>query len=246
MIEYFCCPPQQSPNLSESLQFQKEDYIILTPITKYKLYSLKRFLKNAINFQPPPREIVLCSEPDIRNEILCHWKKVASSQKINFTVLTLRQKDLLKAPPKTLERITISRNYLRNYFINSPYNWALWLDSDIFPERNAPKKLFKIALSEKYLAVTNYCPGRGEYLWAGIGCTLTHKAICKAIQFQCGSFVWNGRKVGWLSEDFCFLAILDRLDPFLQGWIGWKSRKIGTFVSLVHEISPGVKKKLSA
>jgi len=244
MANYLCSPPQNSENFLDSAQLENEKYIILTPITAHKLYSLERFLNNITNFEPLPSEIVFCSEPEIK-KVIFSWKKVLAKKRIKLTPLTLSQKELLEAPPRTLEMITTSRNRLRQYFVLSQYNWALWLDSDIFPERTAPKKLFKVAFSEKYLAVSNYCPGRGEYPWAGIGCTLTHKAICRAIQFQHGSFIWEGKEVGWLSEDFCFLAILDRLDPFLQGWIGWKARKIGAFVSVTHEVSPGVEKTLN-
>ena len=218
------------------------DYIILTPIAPHKLYSLDRFLKNITLFQPLAKEIVFCAEPECVGEILKR-EKILKEKGIKLVVFTLEPEVLSKTEPTCLERIKYSREHLRYYFISSQFQWALWLDSDIIPEPNIAQVLMDVAQKEKVLAVTNSYPGRGDFSWQGIGCTLTHKAACTLTRFEIGYILWEGEEKH-LSEDFCFFAILDRGEPFIKKWTGWGSRKTDTFVSVWHEIKPGVDKFL--
>jgi hypothetical protein len=218
------------------------DYVILTPIAPHKLYSLDRFLNNIILFHSLPREIVFCAEPECVGEIL-KWEKILEERGIKLVVFTLEPEVLSKTEPARLERIKHSREHLRHYFISSQFQWALWLDSDIIPELNVTQVLMSVAQKEKVLAVTNAYPGRKDVPWHGIACTLTHKAACTLTRFEIGHILWEGEEKH-LSEDFCFLAILDRGDSFIKKWTGWGSRKIGRFVSILHEIRPGVDKFL--
>jgi len=215
-------------------------YIILTPIAPDKLYSLDRFLKNVISFKPKPKEMVFCAEPKIVSKI-SKWKEKLKKQKIKLVIFTLKSSILNKYPSLSIEKITYSRERLRNYFLNSQFEWALWLDSDIIPKTNIAKILLSIACSEKFLAITNQCPGKKEGShWSGIGCTLTHKTACALSKFLIAPIIWKNKRIGSLSEDYCFLSMLDAGARILKGKIGWNGRKVGKFVSVRHEIKPGI------
>ena len=217
-------------------------YIILTPIAGHKLYSLNRFIKNIITFQPLPQEMVFCAEPENLSEIF-KQEQVLKEKGIKLTVFTLEPEVLFNSEPTSLERIKASREHLRHYFISSQFQWALWLDSDIIPDSNIAQVLLEIAQREKVLAVTNAYPGREEFPWPGIAATLTHKAACTLTRFEIGRIFWNGKNKN-LSEDFCFLAILGAGEGLIKNVTGWGSRKVGRFVSICHEINPGVDKIL--
>ncbi len=219
------------------------EYIILTPIAPGKLYSLNRFLKNVISFEPRPREMVFCAEPEIVPQ-LSGWEQRLKKQGIKLVIFTLEPEIINKYPNLSIEKISYSREYLRHYFINSQFEWALWLDSDIIPKSNIAKTLLKMAYSEKFLAITNQYPGKEKNShWSGIGCTLTCKTACALSRFWIAPIIWKGKRIGNISEDYCFLAMLDAGARALKNRVGmeeWKGRKVGKFVSVYHEIKPGV------
>ncbi len=221
------------------------EYIILTPIAPHKLYSLSRFIKNIMSFRPKPKEVVFCAEPEIVPKI-SQWNQKLKKEKIKLVIFTLNPEELAKYSSNydVVPKISCGREHLRNYFIGSQFDWALWLDSDIIPKSNIAKTLLEIALLEKSLTVTNKYPGRGEHSWSGIACTLTHKTACILSNFQVASFIWKGKEIGGFSEDFRFLSLLSVGDGYAKMKIGWNSRKINNFVSVWHEVSPGVDKFL--
>ena len=49
-----------------------------------------------------------------------------------------------------------------------------------------------------------------------------------------------------MSEDFAFLSVLRAGSLFVETKTGWKSYIVGNFVSVIHEIDPGVDKLLEA
>lgn len=198
------------------------EYIILTPTAPFKLYCLDRFLKNVISFQPKPKEIVFCIEPEMKPEI-SRWKKELNKQGIKLVIFTLEKEIIDKFPEQSIKKLTYSREHLRHYFVDSSYKWALWLDSDVIPESNVAKVLLKIAQSEKYLVVANEYRSRGTegLIIRGMGCTLTHKAACEFAKFQIASFIWNKKEVRCLADDFWFFAMLSSADWCLKELIGW-------------------------
>ena len=220
------------------------DYIILTPIAHHKIYSLDRFLKNILSFTFLPKEIVFCSEPEDVITI-SKWESKLKRKDVKLVIFTLGPEVLVEAKKGSLERIKASREHLRHYFINSKFQWALWLDSDVIPESDTPKILSDIALSKKTLVVSSAYPGRGEHSWTGIGCTLTKKEACTLSHFDVGYLYPGTKNEKHLSEDFYFFAILEAGNPFIKQWTGWQARIEGNFTSVHHEIYQGVDKYLS-
>ena len=215
---------------------QTPEYIILTPTASFKLYCLDRFLKNVLSFRPKPKEMVFYTEPEMVPEI-AKWKKNLKKQGIRLVIFTLEPEVLNKFPGQDIEKITYSREHLRKYFINSPYNWALWLDSDIIPEPNVARVLLNIAQSEKCLVVANLYPARyqKECIINGIGCSLTHKSACRFARFMNTPFTWKRRKAGNFIDDFWFFVMLSGADVHIKGLFGWSSRaRFGNFVSIWH------------
>jgi len=218
------------------------DYIILTPTAPFKLYALERFLNNVISFQPKPKEMIFCTEPEMVPEI-SKWEKKLKKQGIKLVIFTLEPEVLNKFPGQDIEKLTYSREHLRHYFIDSPYNWALWLDSDIIPEPNVARVLLKIARSEKYLVVSSEYRDRmtEKRILRGMGCTLTHKAACTFAKFQIAHLGWDKKKKEnlnledmCLADDFWFFAMIQAGDRIIKNWIGWNGRKTGRFVSIWH------------
>ncbi|MBA7709206.1 hypothetical protein ES703_118118 [subsurface metagenome] len=211
------------------------DYIILTPTAPFKLYCFNRFIKNVISFRPKPKEIVFCTEPEMVPEI-SGWEKELKKRGIKLVIFTLEPEILNKFPAIDIEKLTYSREHLRHYFINSPYKWALWLDSDIIPEPNVAQVLLDIAQSKKFLVVANEYRSRMTkgLIIKGMGCTLTHKAACTFARFQIAPFVWNRKEVACLADDFWFFAMLFTGNNDIKKWTGWNSRKVGRFVSIQH------------
>jgi len=181
--------------------------------------------------------MVFYTEPEMVPEI-AKWKKNLKKQGIRLVIFTLEPEVLNKFPGQDIEKITYSREHLRKYFINSPYNWALWLDSDIIPEPNVARVLLNIAQSEKCLVVANLYPARyqKECIINGIGCTLTHKAACTSVKFQNTSLNWDGKEVGYyFADDFWFFAMLSGGGWMIEKLTGWHSGpKFGKFVSISH------------
>jgi len=216
------------------------EYIILTPIAPDKLYSLNRFLENVMSFKPRPKEMVFCAEPEIVPK-LSKWEQKLKKRRIKLVIFTLGPEILSEYPSLSVEKITYSRERLRHYFISSQFEWALWLDSDIIPRTNIAKILLTMAYSEKFLAITNQYPGKKKDChWSGIGCTLTHKTVCALSWFRIAPIIWKDKKVGSLSEDYCFLSMFDAAARTIKKTIGWNGRKVGRFVSVHHEIKPGI------
>jgi len=204
---------------------QTPDYIILTPTAPFKLYCFNRFMENVLSFQPKPKEVVFCTEPEMVPEI-AKWKQKLKKQGIKLVIFTLEPEILNQFPKPDIKKLTYSREHLRKYFINSPFEWALWLDSDIIPEPNVFRVLLKVALSEKYLVVSNEYPARldKECIIRGMGCTLTHKAACMFARFMNTPFIWNGQEAGWhLIDDFWFFVMVSGADWYIKKSTGWNS-----------------------
>jgi len=211
------------------------DYIILTPTAPFKLYCFDRFMDNIVSFRPKPKEIVFCTEPEMVPEI-AKWEKKFKKQGIKLVIFTLEPETLNKFSAVDIEKLTYSREHLRHYFIDSPYKWALWLDSDTIPEPIVARVLLNIAQSEKCLVVANEYPARraSNLIIKGMGCTLTHKAACRFAKFMIASLVWNGKKVGGLADDFWFFDMLYTGSSYIKNQVGWNSIKVGRFVSIWH------------
>jgi len=215
---------------------QTPEYIILTPTASFKLYCFDRFMENIVSFRPKPKEVVFCTEPEMVPEI-AKWKKKLEKQEIKLVIFTLEPEILNKFPAVDIEKLTYSREHLRHYFIDSPYKWALWLDSDIIPEPNVAQVLLNIAQSEKCLVVANLYLARyqEECIINGIGCTLTHEAACRFARFMNTPFTWKGRKARNLIDDFWFFVMLSGADIHIKRLFGWSSRaRFGNFVSIRH------------
>lgn len=212
------------------------NYIILTPIATFKAYSLNCFIKNVISFQPKPKELVFCAEPELVPKISKLETKL-KEQGIKLVILKLEQNILNKFPGYNLKKLTHSREHLRSYFTHSKFKWALWLDSDIIPDSDVAQALLSIAKSEKCLAVVNECPARitKGLVIAGTGCALTHKTACIFAKFQISPVIWRGKEIGCLADDFWFFVMLRIANPQIKKWTGWNSKKrTGRFVSIRH------------
>lgn len=212
------------------------DYIILTPTAPFKLYSLDRFLKNALSFNPKPKEMVFCLEPEIKRKI-AEWRNKLKSKKIKLVILELEPEIVKKYPACDKRKLTFAREKLRKYFLKSPYDWAPWLDCDIMPEKEVAKKLLKIALSEKYIAVNNGYLSRfsdGLKIF-GIGCTMTHRIACELAKFFIAPLKdFKGKTIKELCDDFWFLGMLSLVNRMIEKLLGWHGLKRGIFVKTIH------------
>src|SRR4030042_6931687 len=95
------------------------EYIILTPIAPYKLYSLNRFLKNVMSFRHKPKEMVFCAEPEIVPKI-SKWDEKLKKQRIKLIIFTLGPKIINKysnGSDFVPEKVKQGRECLRHYFI---------------------------------------------------------------------------------------------------------------------------------
>ncbi len=216
------------------------DYIILTPTAPFKLYCFNRFIKNILSFRPKPKEIVFCTEPEMVPDI-SKMEQRLEKQGIKLVIFTLEPEILNKFPALDIGKLTYSREHLRHYFIDSPYKWALWLDSDIIPEPNVFQVLLRIAQSEKYLVVANQYRSRCTkgLIIKGMGCTFTHKAACRFARFQIAPFIWNKKEVFCFADDFWFFDMLFAAEQRIKKWTGWNSLKVGRFVSIWHIVRQG-------
>jgi len=224
------------------------EYIILTPIAPHKRYSLDRFVKNVASFDPAPKKMVFCCEPEDVFE-LSKKKEELDKKGIELVIFTLKPETLKEYGVTELGRIRDGRNILRSFFLLSEFEWALLLDSDIIPkEKTNPLILHRIAEKNKALTVINRYPARGDgpSPWSGVAFTLMHRSAANLADFQVAPIVWEGKEIGRLSEDFTFLSILRTGSPFIEKETGWKSYIVGDFVSVIHEIDPGVDRLLEA
>jgi len=230
-----------------SKETRTSEYIILTPTASFKLYCFDRFVKNILSFRPKPKEVVFCTEPKMMSEI-SKWKKEFKKRRIKLVILKLEPEIIQKFPEPSLKKVSYSREHLRHYFIDSPYKWALWLDSDIIPEPNVAQVLLNIAQSEKFLVVANEYLHREiekkRVIISGIGCTLTHEAACRFAKFMIASFIWNGKEGRCLADDFWFFAMLSAANWNINQQCGWNIRKFGRFVSIWHISEDGSDKVL--
>ena len=210
------------------------EYIILTPTYPPKLYCFERFIKNVISFRPKPKEVVFCTEPEMVPDI-AKWEKELKKQEIKLIIFTLGPEIL--DIPDAIEKLNNSREHLRKYFVNSPFDWALWLDSDIIPEPNVAQVLLDIAQSEKCLVVTNVCASRviEKHISGGLQCAVSHKEACRFVRFLSAYWVWNGKRGNCLGEELWFYAMLSIADSHIKKRSGWTSQqKDGRFVSTWH------------
>jgi len=193
-----------------------EPYIILTPVGSHKIYCIREFLDSAWSMLPPPEEIWICVDLD-QNLDTSSWKA-----RIFYS-------PAIEENSSELFRISMAREILRQKFVWSKYDWAFWLDSDIFCPKETPRILFEIAEKEKVLMVSNRYPGRSSGKWSGSGCMLTSKIACTASRFWVGHM---GEK--HISEDYIFLSIIDQASWIFQETLGRRGRVIGDFVEVRH------------
>ncbi len=220
------------------------EYIILTPIAPHKRYSLNRFVKNVVAFDPLPKKMVFCCEPEDVFEI-SKKRSIFEKKGIDLVIFTLGPDTLKEHGVTQLGRIRDGRNILRSFFLSSKYEWALLLDSDIIPtEKKTPSILHEVAKKERSLTVLNRYPGRESDPWSGAAFTLMHRTAAGLAPFQVCPIVWKGEEVGRLSEDLTFLSILRAGSPFIEMKTGWKGYLAGDFVSVIHEIDLGVDRLL--
>ncbi len=245
---------------------QKFEYIVLTPISPDKEYSLDRFLKSVSNFKPAPKEMVFCCEPENVAGI-SKWRNKLKAKAIDLIIFTIRPetkrtwfsneikrpKPVIEAlrksvllegasPGGLLEKIEESRNILREHFLNSDFQWAFHLDSDIIlQDSNSPSVFYKTAHEKKSLLVLNSYPSSdtgSDSVWHGAGCMFMNRAIAHISPFFVAPFVFNG-EVGTVSEDFTFLSLVRACSPFIKAQFGWSGEIQGRFVPVIHEFRPG-------
>lgn len=202
-----------------------EPYILLSPLGDTRAYATEEFFKHIGNFIYKPSEIVVCVEP----------KAEAELDRLSITGLTKLYGDLT-LQSSCLPRIAYAREKLREYFLNTSLDWALWLDSDILAPPELPEKLLQVADEKNSVLICNKYPGRGEEKWSGSGCILTHRVACDVGRFMVVSLDAGDRRKN-ISEDYNFFSLVTGAAPIIKRYTGKESRITGDFVTVKHWIN---------
>lgn len=202
------------------------EYIVLSPVGDHRADYLDEFIEAVKNFNPPPKEIVLCLDLDTKLQI-------------NNENVTVKYSPEIGSNPSMLSRICSAREILRNHFIYNKYELALWIDSDIICPPELPETLYDVMEKEQCLIVVNKYQGRGEgnNMWCGSGVMLTSKNACTASKFWVGNIYTEGGEEKHLSEDFVFFAIFDQGKHPLKIWTGRTGRVCDEYVKVKHYLN---------
>ena len=198
------------------------EYILLSPIGDHRTRHLEEFISSIKNFDPPPKEIILCVDIDTELD----WDIDGVTIKYNPEIIAYRS---------YLDRICSAREILRKHFIYGKYNLALWLDSDIIAPPELPSTLYDVMEREKVLLVVNKYQGRTPgSMWCGSGVMLTSRTSCTASRFWVGVIHDLDGAEKHLSEDFVFFSIFDQGKSALKNWTGRSGRVCDEFVKVKH------------
>jgi len=202
------------------------DYIVLSPVGDHRAKHLEEFIEAAWNFNPPPKEVVLCIDLDTELDI----------DAIRATGVTIEFSPEIGDHRSTLKRICTAREILRNHFIYGKYTLAQWIDSDIIAPPELPQTLYNVMEEKQCWLVVNKYQGRGDpdAMWCGSGVMLTHRHACTASKFWVGNIYTKDGTEKHLSEDFVFFAIFDQGKHPLKIWTGRTGRTCDEFVKVKH------------
>jgi len=198
------------------------EYITLTPIGDHKEKYLMDFLGSLRSLDPPPVERVVCLDLDTSLPL-----EIFTEEKILFS-------PAIDAQRTSLERICYAREILRNYFLKTKVDYALWIDSDILVPPEIFKVLYEVMEKKKVWIVVNKYLGSPTNYWCGSACMLTHRQACMASRFWVGEILTPEGEIKHLSEDFIFFSIFDQGGPFLKLWTGRSGRVCDQFVTVKH------------
>lgn len=202
-----------------------EPYILLSPLGDTRVYATEEFFKHVGNFIYKPAEIVVCVEPKVESEL----------NRLGITEIT-KLLGNLRLRAGYLPRIAYARERLREYFLNTSLDWALWLDSDILAPPELPEKLLQVADEKNSILICNKYPGRGEEKWSGSGCILTHRIACDIGRFMVVSLdVGDIRKN--ICEDYNFFSLVTGAASIIKRYTGKEGRVTGEFVTVKHWIN---------
>jgi len=198
-------------------------YVVLTPIGAHKLYALEEFFKHIARFNYKPEMVVVAPDPEILYDVL------DLSDVLGELTLLVLLAEYPNVYHSHLARITKARETLREWFLKSNYEYALWLDSDILAPPELPEKLLEVALETKAVVVRNGYPGRSGVIWHGSACMLTHRYACEVGRFIVTSI--NGMNI---SEDYNFFSLIKGAEPIIKHKVKMNAIVTGNFVPVKH------------
>lgn len=184
------------------------EYMVLSPVSPNRIHVLDRFIEAAKAFDPGPEEIVLCIDWDEFDL----WEL-----RDREDITTLITSEAMGFSRGSCKRIGASRNLLSKYVIDSPYDWALFIDSDIICPPELPELILETIEDENLIGLCHSYLGRGQSLWSGSGIMMVHKNVCKASTFFAAD---PGPDIVGGSEDYTFLAIARGIKSTIGAQIG--------------------------
>jgi len=203
------------------------EYIVLSAVGGHRVHVLDRFIESVKAFDPEPEEIVLCIDWDEFDL----WRL-----RDRDDVTTLITSEAIGFSRGSCKRVGASKNLLSKYFTDSPYEWALIIDSDIICPPELPELMLETIEDENLVGLCHSYLGRGQQLWSGGGLMMVHKDICKASTFYAAD---PGPDIRGGSEDFTFLAIARGISSIIgepMGRTGGIPRR--DLVDTLHFIRP--------
>jgi len=169
------------------------DYILLSPVAIHKQYCLDRFIESVKSLVPAPKEIHFCID----------WDAFELRDKLsNIDDIIVHINPNIGDPSSFLTRISYAREILRNHFIKTDYDWALWVDSDILLPSDMVETLINTQEGSQAAVVVHGYVGRNyKSIWHGSGIMWTSNESCSA-----GTFYTDLTGRFHVSEDYVFLA----------------------------------------
>jgi hypothetical protein len=176
-------------------------YVILTLVGKHKVYAIPQFLEAIKNLDVLPEKIYVSAIPHIIGQFPMTLNGVP------IIGITGEQ----DTGSDRIINTTSAREKLRTTFLETDYEWSLWLDNDMLVPSNLVELLSR--LLEEHPGTKwahSYHPARqgtGEMIRHGMGSSFVHRDILEAFPFILAHY-----QDKWYGDDQIFITIMTYVD----------------------------------
>jgi len=186
-------------------------YVLLTLVGGHKLYSKDKFFKGILELNIPPEEIWISTTESLFSEFTDGYKG-------NIPIVWIHGEEDLG--DDMIRSTTSAREALRQKFVESDYEWSMWLDSDIIVTQDMVEVfLDHLKNNNKLTWVHGYHPWReGEGIRSrhGLGSCFIHRYILSSVPFIRIQLP-NGNKYRNLGDDYIWIKIVASCEEL--GWV---------------------------
>ena len=186
--------------------------LIAAPTASAKNYCFEKWIENVLDFTYPDFDVVLFDNSIEGRTNADHLTDLFISRYGLSDKFKAFYSERSRGKESVIERMAISHNDCRDYFLKGKYGYMLHLESDVMPEKNVIEELLihrKPVISALYyrdegqyrkLCIThrkpmphNMTPGEDvvfvdgtikKVASAGLGCTLIHQSVLEKISFR--------------------------------------------------------------